>query len=67
MPSALVALLFAFSLAVQSATINVDVDGFRPSAVVSLVSGALGDYAECNDDDSKLDGASVTLAIAYLD
>ena len=67
MRSAIVALLIAIFLAAQSAPLKVDADGFRPFAIVTLVGGALGENTDGDDDDRKLHGARVSLAIAYPD
>jgi len=67
MHSAIVAILIAIFLAAQSAAIKVDADGLRPFTVVTLVGSALGEATEGDDDDRKLHGARVSLAIAYPD
>lgn len=67
MRSTILALLFLFSLAAQSATITVDADGFGPIAVITLASAVLGDCDEGDDNYRKLHGATITLAMVYPD
>ena len=63
----IIAILFVFAVAAQSASIKVDADGFCSIAVITPVSGALGDYDEGDDSYRKLQCAPVTLDIAHPD
>ncbi len=67
MHRAIVALLIAFFLAAESATIFVDDDGFRPRAIGALVSDGLANSANADNDRRKFTGPGTALAITYPD
>ena len=67
MRTTILTLLFAFTVAAQSATIKVDADGFYPIAVITLDGTVLGDCDDGDDDYRKLHDPTITIAMVYAD
>ena len=66
MQSAIVALLIAFFVAAESATIFVDDDGFRPRAIGALAADVVANNASTDNDRRKFISAGTTLAATYI-